>query len=310
MIFYFTATGNSLYAAKYLEEERISIPQIIDKEHLEFQADRIGIVCPVYGHEVPQMVQDFLAKASFETDYFYMVLTYGNRHGGAAELAWKLCRKCGIQPDYINVLMMVDNWLPSFDMNEQRAIDKKVDDHLEVIKKEIEGRVHKISEVTDTDRAAHQQFLENQSKLPADLWQHLITVGEGCVGCGLCEQVCPSGSIRVEQGKAEVNEGYTPKLKPLGVSLDAYGTIILGTPTWWYTMAPAVLSFLRENDLSGKRVIPFQTHVGWPGHGLKDIEEELPGAVVEKGKMIQFSAQEFGKLVTPKKEIQRWIAEL
>lgn len=202
MIFYFTATGNSLYAAKYLEEERISIPQIIDKEHLEFQADRIGIVCPVYGHEVPQMVQDFLAKASFETDYFYMVLTYGNRHGGAAELAWKLCRKCGIQPDYINVLMMVDNWLPSFDMNEQRAIDKKVDDHLEVIKKEIEGRVHKISEVTDTDRAAHQQFLENQSKLPADLWQHLITVGEGCVGCGLCEQVCPSGSIRVEQGKA------------------------------------------------------------------------------------------------------------
>ena len=49
-------------------------------------------------------------------------------------------------------------------------------------------------------------------------------------------------------------------------------------------MAPAVLSFLRENDLSGKRVIPFQTHAGWPGHGLKDIEEELPGAVVEKGK--------------------------
>ena len=97
---------------------------------------------------------------------------------------------------------MVDNWLPSFDMNEQKAIDKKVDEHLEVIKKEIEGKVHKISEVTDTDRAAHQQFLENQSKLPPDLWQHLITVGEGCVSCGICEQVCPSGSIRVEQGKA------------------------------------------------------------------------------------------------------------
>lgn len=48
------------------------------------------------------------------------------------------------------------------------------------------------------------------------------------------------------QGKVEVNEGYTPKLKPLGVSLDAYDTVILGTPTWWYTMAPAVLSFLWE----------------------------------------------------------------
>lgn len=26
MIFYFTATGNSLYAVKYLEEETVSIP--------------------------------------------------------------------------------------------------------------------------------------------------------------------------------------------------------------------------------------------------------------------------------------------
>ena len=75
-------------------------------------------------------------------------------------------------------------------------------------------------------------------------------------------------------------------------------------------MAPAVLSFLRENDLSGKRVIPFQTHAGWPGHGLRDMEDELPGAIVERGKTIQFGAQEFGKLATPEKEIRHWIAEL
>ncbi len=29
MIFYFTGTGNSLYAAKKLDEERISIPQAL-----------------------------------------------------------------------------------------------------------------------------------------------------------------------------------------------------------------------------------------------------------------------------------------
>ena len=87
MIFYFTATGNSLYAARYLEEELISIPQVMDQEKLEFAGERIGVVCPVYGHEVPPMVKEFLKKASFKTEYFYMVLTYGNRHGGAAELA-------------------------------------------------------------------------------------------------------------------------------------------------------------------------------------------------------------------------------
>ena len=38
--------------------------------------------------------------------------------------------------------------------------------------------------------------------MPADAWQHLLKVTENCVGCGICEKVCPSGSIRVVSGKA------------------------------------------------------------------------------------------------------------
>ena len=64
MIFYFTGTGNSLYIAKELDEEIISIPQVIKQERLEFAADSIGIVCPVYGHEMPGMVKEFINKAS------------------------------------------------------------------------------------------------------------------------------------------------------------------------------------------------------------------------------------------------------
>lgn len=109
MIFYFTGTGNSLYAAKQLEKNPISIPQVMRQTKLEFSDDRIGIVAPVYGHEVPSMVQKFLKKAVFHMDYFYMILTYGNRHGGAAELAKQLCENCGITVNYINVLLMVDN---------------------------------------------------------------------------------------------------------------------------------------------------------------------------------------------------------
>ena len=63
MVFYFTGTGNSLYIAKQIEEEPISIPQVIKKDKLDFSDDSIGIVCPVYGHEVPPMVKDFMKKA-------------------------------------------------------------------------------------------------------------------------------------------------------------------------------------------------------------------------------------------------------
>ena len=101
MVFYFTGTGNSLYVARQLEENPVSIPQVIGREPLEFWGERIGVVAPVYGHEVPSMVRAFLKRARFHTDYFYMVLTYGNRHGGAAELAKQLCDACGIPVQYI-----------------------------------------------------------------------------------------------------------------------------------------------------------------------------------------------------------------
>lgn len=86
MVFYFTATGNSLYAARQLDCECYSIPQEMHGEML-YKAETIGIVCPVCDHEMPQLVKDFIAQASFVTDYLYLILTYGNRHGGASELA-------------------------------------------------------------------------------------------------------------------------------------------------------------------------------------------------------------------------------
>ena len=202
MLFYFTGTGNSLYAAKKIADNPISIPQVIHNEDLHFSADTIGIVTPIYGHEVPPMVKEFLRKATFRTDYFYMILTYGNRHGGAAELAKQLCDECGIDVQYINILWMVDNWLPSFDMNEQKAIDKKVDEQIAAIRADLSARKAMLAPVTDADRAAHQAYLSRIRRMPPDVFLHFIKVGDNCIGCGICERVCPAGSIRVVGGQA------------------------------------------------------------------------------------------------------------
>lgn len=140
MIFYFTGTGNSLYVAKELDEEIISIPQVIKQERLEFAADSIGIVCPVYGHEMPGMVKEFIRGALFDTGYLFVILTYGAHHGGAAEIADRFIQSVGKKADYITSIEMVDNFLPAFDMNEQMTKDKQVEKHLDQIRADVQGK--------------------------------------------------------------------------------------------------------------------------------------------------------------------------
>lgn len=198
MVFYFTATGNSLYVAKQMDSHPVSIPQVIDGNDLAFRDDRIGVVCPVFGHEAPLMVQEFLRKAVFETDYFYMILTYGHRHGGAAELTEHLLTGCGIRPAYINVMQMANNFRPVFDMEEQKKLDKHVEEQIAAIKEDIAARRHFISPVTDTDRAAHQEFLSRRNTRPTDRWQDIYMITDTCTGCGICTKVCPAGCWTME----------------------------------------------------------------------------------------------------------------
>lgn len=65
MVFYFTATGNSLYVAKCIEEYPVSIPQVIKNSSI-YSDNQIGIICPVYCGEIPNTVKEFL-KLSLST---------------------------------------------------------------------------------------------------------------------------------------------------------------------------------------------------------------------------------------------------
>lgn len=109
----------------------------------------------------------------------------------------------------------------------------------------------------------------------------------------------------VEQGHKEVNNGYKPKIKRISADLSEYNTVILGTPVWWYTMAPAVLTFLSENSLDGKRIILFATNGGWVGHTFKDIKRLCIDTELGEEMDITYSGN---KLVTSINKIQKWIS--
>lgn len=205
MVFFFTGTGNSMYAAKQLEDAAVSIPQVIHDTNLRFHDERIGIVAPVYGHELPDMVNEFIRKAEFDTEYLYCIATYGSGHSGAGVWMQSLFEKAGKKLNYANVILMPDNYLPGFDMDQEKRREGALD---------IEGQVARIRDdimqMKDyilpagmMERFMHGQAVAMKHRVVTDQFiQNLYSITDSCVGCGVCTKVCPAGCFSVEDGLA------------------------------------------------------------------------------------------------------------
>lgn len=111
----------------------------------------------------------------------------------------------------------------------------------------------------------------------------------------------------VDQGKKEADSGYCPEIKPLLRNISEYDTLFLGTPVWWYTMAPAMLTFVSENNFTGKNIVPFATNAGWLGKTLKNFEKQCAGAEIIAPKSIKFSEN---NIVTPESELNDWLEQV
>lgn len=75
----------------------------------------------------------------------------------------------------------------------------------------------------------------------------------------------------------EHDSGARPALTGRVENMEDYEIVFLGFPNWWYSCPMAILTFIEENDLSGKTVIPFCSHgTGGFAASLQDIGAVLP----------------------------------
>lgn len=82
----------------------------------------------------------------------------------------------------------------------------------------------------------------------------------------------------------EISRGFCPKLISGNESIDEYQTIFIGTPNWFKTLAPPVMSFLKQHNFEGKTVIPFCTHGGGGFCQIEnDIAKECPKSIILPG---------------------------
>ena len=88
----------------------------------------------------------------------------------------------------------------------------------------------------------------------------------------------------VEQARQERDRGFEPELESRVRAPADYDTLYLGFPIWGETAPPIVRSFLSAHDLSGKTLIPFNTHGGYGlGKSRRVLETHAPKSKLMEG---------------------------
>jgi flavodoxin len=78
------------------------------------------------------------------------------------------------------------------------------------------------------------------------------------------ERPYPADYAATVQQVAHENEtGYLPPLNTKIDRIEQYDVVLLGFPTWGMQLPPPIKSFLRQHNLRGKTVIPFNTNAGY-----------------------------------------------
>ena len=160
------------------------------------------------------MIQDFIAMAKLECDYFFAVMTYGHKMDERdAEIFSKALieAKQAVKLAYFNGVKMVDNRLQQFDMAQQlkKNDEQKIDNALAAIAQDIAAKKQYIAHPAlelhapqrrGGDSGEHRQVTADQ----------MFKISEACIGCGICVQVCPRGDYKIEQDFA-VAQGMCEK---------------------------------------------------------------------------------------------------
>lgn len=206
-ILYFTGTGNCLSVAKRFDAELASIPQMIKNNIYEIEDDVIGIVYPVYAISIPNIVRKYLSKCKIKANYVFVIATYGFCDCGSLHEMKKLLETNGNKANYYNSLLMIDNYLPFFDIETQmkKLTEKNIENNLNKIVDEINSRT------TKKEKCGWFNNLLSSIgyKVVKQIEKHtpkMFYVNDKCISCGICKKVCPAKNIIQEENNKPIFE--------------------------------------------------------------------------------------------------------
>jgi len=123
----------------------------------------------------------------------------------------------------------------------------------------------------------------------------------------------------VQQVVRENETGYLPPLKTKIDSIQNYDVMFVGFPTWGMKLPPPMKSFLKQYDLSGKTIVPFNTNDGYGiGSSFETVKELCPNSKMLEGFTTRGGVDRDGKAFLMKDEnrkeaetkVKQWLEKI
>jgi len=202
-IYYFSATGNSLFIAKEIaqklgETELVAINSLLNQRNISSNSDIVGFIFPVYFFGLPILVSDFIKRYSPKKgQYCFALAIHGGESGNALYQIRKECTTAKIKLSYARDIEVCGAWIVLYKPQEPEFFDYNNELRAKVRLIANELTVRK----TYIDDIRYRPFLSIIYKVgfkrlaKADKY---FTVDCNCDGCGVCERICPVGNIIID----------------------------------------------------------------------------------------------------------------